>query len=75
MFPSSKTRSQIDFHLGGKFYETHVLGLFLGYMVNSLLDEGLQRGSFGTVHTSGSHPRSFTTSCASIGILLNYRDL
>ena len=52
--------------------------MFSAYFLNrvsSALGGGLRRGSLGTVHTSGSHPSSFTTSCASTDTSLNHDEL
>ena len=57
---------------------TFTKNVFSAYFLNrvsSALGGGLRRGSLGTVHTSGSHPSSFTTSCASTDTSLNHDEL
>jgi len=53
----------------------NVFSVYFLNRVSSPLGGGLRRGSLGTAHTSGSHPSSFTMSCASMGTSLNHNEL
>lgn len=48
----------------------------ISWVLESLpLDGGLQRGSSGSVHTSGGHPSSLTARCAPMGVSLHHGEL